>query len=206
MTARSSLRAPAAGSPVIALPPGEIPWASAFRSTWVVSSLDGLRGCGHFDRYQTYLGEHRNTLLGCIAGTWLPIAVAAEHYRACERLRLADDEYARVAKAGSQVRMQWNARVVAELQAAHATPWDAIAQLQRTWRRAVDGGAFCAFKLDEHQARATFVGCELLDIAYFRRAVQFMVHAMCAYKGKNLHVQEVPARDPGSATYLVTWK
>ena len=194
------------GVPVVALPEGEVPWARRFRSTWIVSSLEGLKATGHFDAYQAHLGPHGQEILSCVAGTWLPIAAACDHYQACERLGLSDARYAQLAKVGSKVRSQWNARVIAELKADGATPWTAMTQLERTWRRAADGGAFGAFKLQQTKVRVVYVGCELFDIPYFRRAVRLMVYFMCRYKGRDASVQQQPSRASGSVSYLVDWK
>ena len=85
----------AGGTPIVSLPGPRvtIPWVTQYRSTWIVSGLDGLRYAGYLDRYTELLGPHRDQLLTCVAGIWLPIDVAFTHYDACERLRIPDHVY-----------------------------------------------------------------------------------------------------------------
>jgi hypothetical protein len=196
------------GTPFVPLPGprASIPQVTHFRSTWVVSSLEGIRARGHFERYQAFLGRHRDEILSCIAGVWLPIDVAKEHYQACEQLGISDDEYGAMAMEGSQVRTSWNARIVAETSAPEATPWTAFTFLHRAWSRACDGGAVGAFRLAENRARLECLNCGLFEIPYFRRAVGFMIDLMASRSCKNFKVRQLEQPDNASCFYLAEWR
>jgi hypothetical protein len=92
-----------------------IPPTTRFRSTWIVSSLEGLRERGFFDRYERRLVDHRDAILSAIAGVWVPVNVVRAHYEACEELSIPDTEYALMAKTGSQVRQAWWSRLIGRL-------------------------------------------------------------------------------------------
>jgi hypothetical protein len=95
------------GEPILHLPGSRksIPNTTAFRSTWVVSSLESLRSGGHWDRYLEKLVDHHGEVLSCVAGVWLPIGVARAHYRACDALGLSSEEVTALGQGpGGQVR------------------------------------------------------------------------------------------------------
>lgn len=142
----------------------------------------------------SFLGEHRDEILFCIAGAWLPMKVAREHYRACNRLELSDDEYLAITRTGAEAR------------APGATPWTAFTLTHRGWSRACDGGAVGIYALGEKRARLEFVGCELFDIPYFRRAVRFMIYLMAWRSAEDLRVVEAAESAQASCIYLVSWK
>jgi hypothetical protein len=63
--------------------------ASLVRSTIIVSGLQAFRARGLIEAYQAHLPEHaRASLLGLVAGHWISIGLAVEHYRAADRLGL----------------------------------------------------------------------------------------------------------------------
>ena len=50
-----------------------IPQATEFRSTWLTSSLEGLRQHGHFERYLTLLEGYQDEILTSVAASWIPL-------------------------------------------------------------------------------------------------------------------------------------
>ena len=143
---------------------------TAYRSTWVVSSLDALRAHGHFERYLAALSAHRDEIISCVAGTWLPIAVVSTHYRACDALMLPESEITAMVRGGAaRLRQAWYSRLIAAADSAQEDPWTVLAQLERTWRRTANGGATGVFRLGPKEARIEYVGCELFRIPTIRR-------------------------------------
>jgi hypothetical protein len=195
------------GTPVVPVPEprANIQPANQFRSTWIVSSHDGLRQFGYFNRYQALLGEHREQILTCVAAVWLPLDVARTHYQACEQLRITDAQYLEMANAAGQVRKAWNAVLIAGAERAEATPWTVLATLPRAWARAANGGAVGVYQLAETQARVEYVGCELLEIPYFRRAVRVMIQLLVGHSCDTLLVSELRDRAPATCAYLAQW-
>src|SRR5450432_2967721 len=84
--------------------------ATSFRSTWIVASIESLRNFGQFERYRALLGERSDEVLTCVAGVWLPMAVARSHYRACESLGLSIEEQTAMSQStDNHVRRAWYA-------------------------------------------------------------------------------------------------
>jgi hypothetical protein len=182
-----------------------IPPTTRFRSTWVVSSLEGLRLRGCYDRYERQLTEHRDAILSAIAGVWLPVDVVRAHYEACEKLAIPDTEYLLMLKTGSQVRQAWFSRMIAEAKHPQATPWTALHLMHRGWPRAVEGGAVGVYRLADNRGRIDYVSCSLFEIPYFRRAVRFMIQALVAHNAARATVRDLPERKPHSCSYSVDW-
>jgi hypothetical protein len=182
-----------------------IPPTTRFRSTWIVSSLEGLRERGLFDRYERHLIEHREAILSAIAGVWLPVDVVRAHYEACEQLAIPDPEYLLMAKSGSQVRQAWFSRMIAEAQHPQATPWTALHLMHRGWPRAADGGAVGVSRLADNRGQLDYVNCSLFDIPYFRRAVRFMIQFLVAHNAARARVQDMPERKTHTCSYSIDW-
>jgi hypothetical protein len=205
----SSLHGRADGSeaPIVELPgPREsIPRATQFRSTWIVAGFDGLRQGGYFDRYAELVGAHREQLVDCVAGVWLPMHVVRAHYEACERLYISDRRYQDMIEAAAQVRRAWHAPVIAGAERAEATPWSVLQTFPRIWSRSADGGAVSVDQLAANRARFEYVRCELLEVPYFRRAVRVMNHLLLQRVCEGLVLQELPGPDQDCAAYLAQW-
>jgi hypothetical protein len=182
-----------------------IPPTTRFRSTWVVSSLEGLRARGCFDRYEAQLIEHRDAILSAIAGVWLPVDVVRAHYEACEKLAISDTEYLLMVKTAPQVRQAWFSRMIAEAQHPQATPWTALRLMHRGWPRAADGGAVGVSRLADNRGRIDYVSCSLFEIPYFRRAVRLMIQFLVAHKTASAMVRDLPERKAHTCSYSVDW-
>ena len=118
---------------ILALPDPRtaIPSVTAFRSTWVVSSLESLRLGGYWDRYLEKLVDHRDEVLSCVAGVWLPIDVARAHYRACDALGLSSEDMSALGRGpGGQVRRAWHATLIAAAGKPEISPWDVLPQIE----------------------------------------------------------------------------
>ena len=191
---------------LIALPaPMDLKPTTRFRSTWVVSSLQGLRERGLFDRYERQLIDHHDTILSAIAGVWLPVDAVRAHYEACEKLGIPDAEYVLMAKIGSHVRQAWWSRLIAEAQRSQATPWTALYLMHRGWPRAAEGGAVGLARLADNRGRLDYVSCSLFEIPYFRRAVRFMIQFLVAHNAPAATVRDLPERNAHTCSYLVDW-
>ena len=74
---------------VVALPT-MVPPLSAVRSTLIMASIESLREEGLYDRYHELLPERaRHHVVDAVAGAWVPLAAALDHYAACDGLGLA---------------------------------------------------------------------------------------------------------------------
>lgn len=189
-------------------PRSTIPPATAYRSTWVVSSLDALRFHGHFERYLEALHEHREEILACIAGTWLPMPVVSAHYRACDALRLSEAQVIEMGQGpGVRVRRAWFARFIAagETEGAREDPWTILAQLGRTWLRGANGGAAGVFRTGPKEARIEYVGCELFRIPYYCQAVRVVLLGLVERFGSDATVRMLLDHGADDGVYLLHW-
>lgn len=187
-------------------PPRTIPVATAFRSTWISSSLESLRAAGHFERYRALLREHEDAILSCVAGTWLPLAVARAHYLACEELKLTIDQQLTLRRgAGTQIREAWLATFIATAEQKDSTPWTILPLLHRLWVRGVNGGAVGVFRTGPKEARAEYAGCDLFDIPFFRQAVRSLLIVWLEHACDTLAVTILPQQIANECRYQMRW-
>lgn len=186
-------------------PRSSIPPATAYRSTWVVSSLDALRSHGHFESYLGELREHRGEILSCVAGTWLPMPVVRAHYQACDALALTEEQITEMALGpGARVRRAWYSRLIVAAEKSKGDPWTVLAQLDRTWHRGANGGASAVFRVGPKEARVEYVGCELFRIPYYCQAVRAVLLALVERFGTG-SVRMLYQQTPDEGQYLLRW-
>ena len=185
--------------------PESVRAATEFRSTWVVSSLEGLRAHGHYERYLKLLRGHRDEIVDCVAGAWLPMSVVRSHYEACDALGLRADDVARMARDGGTVRRTWHAHIISAAQRPDANVWYILKQLHKIWLRGANGGAVGVFQLDHTRARVEYIGCELFDIPYFRLAAGASIQFLGERVSQDLRVSQHLGAARASAVYLLEW-
>jgi hypothetical protein len=181
--------------------------AKRFRSTWIISSHQTLRANGLFERYRAALPASVKTeLLEVVAGVWLPMATARAHYEACDRLGLAlDEQLAMGQEVGGLAQGTVLGTLVKTAKGAGVTPWTIMPHFDRLWRRAVDGGVSTVFRVGPKEARATFNGCELLDIAYFRNGLRGVLLRSGALFASKAYIHERPNRRGGEVEFRLQW-
>jgi hypothetical protein len=178
-----------------------------FKSTWIVSSQNALRARGLGQRYLSALPpEHREALELAIVGSWLPIAVAEAHYRACDSLDLGASEQLEmgrdVAKRLERTLLGTAVRVARQ---AGVTVWTPMSQLHRLWDRMFIGGGAAIYKIGPKEARIEFVGCSLAPIAYFRTGLRGVLLGVGSGFTNKLYVAEVPSPSPDSIRLRASW-
>jgi hypothetical protein len=180
--------------------------ATAYRSTWLVSSLQALRERGHFEAYRRLLSAHHDVILSALAGSWLPMDVARAHYDACNGLGLdADEQLAMGQSVGGRAQGTVLSSAVKAARGAGVTPWTIVPQFHRLYLRGVNGGAAAVFKLGPKEARAEFVGCELFDIDYFRHAFRGVLLNVGALFCEKQYIHDMPRRRRGEAIFKLQW-
>jgi len=155
---------------------GQAPLVSRVRSTLLLSSLSGLRSRGLFDRYLALLPrELHEPILGAVAGTWLDVAIAAAHYRACDGLNLSVREQLAM---GENVGDAVNGTVMRTLfhvaRTAGVTPWVVLKHYTKLWDRLFEGGDVEVDKLGPKEALVQMYGLPLFAIPYIRVGVRGM--------------------------------
>jgi hypothetical protein len=171
-----------------------------------VSSLQTLRERGHFESYRRALVSHHDAILSALAGSWLPMAVARAHYDACERLGLDLHEQVAIGEAvGMRSQGTLLSTAAKAARGAGVTPWTIVPQFDRLYRRGANGGAAAVFKLGPKEVRAEFVGCELFDVPYFRRAFRGVLQNVGALFCEKIYIHDVAGRRRGEALYRLQW-
>jgi hypothetical protein len=172
-----------------------------------VSSLESLRSSGHFERYLTALDErHREPILSCVAGAWLPMAVVSAHYRACDTLGISNLEMTAMSRGpGGHVRRAWFTNYITAADRGKETPWSILAQLDRTWHRGANGGACGIFRVGQKQARIEYVGCELFGISYYRQSVRSVLLVLTERFGDAPSARLLPQGATDEGHYLLQW-
>jgi hypothetical protein len=159
---------------VIPLPPrAHVATASHFRGTWLAGSIRALRARGLHEAYFAALPlESADAIRASIAGEWLPVSVAVDHYRAIDGLGLS---YADQVAIGREVALHAQGAAVdvaAKLaRGLGATPWTVFGQLDRIWRRTWIGGAVAVLRAGPKDARVRIVRWPCASVAYCRSAM-----------------------------------
>jgi hypothetical protein len=177
----------------------------AFRSTWIVSSLESLRGSVHWPRYLVALTDHREEVLTCVAGAWCPMPVARSHYAACDALGLCRDEVMALFDGqGNRIRRAWYAPLIALAKGA-SSPWEILACLEGMWLRSCDAGAVVITRRGDREAHIEFVGCELFEIPYFRESVRAVLFALLGHVRADRAVEVLPQKEREHGCFAVQW-
>jgi hypothetical protein len=178
------------------------------RSTVLLGSMAVVREAGRFDEYSARLpAEHREMLLGAIAGSWIPIDAALAHYETCEALNLPVDQQVQNGKAvfdktrgtllGTMLRMARESGI---------SPWNVIPYFQRFWERGYDGGGLTVVRLGPKEARMDIVAFRLCDCRYYRNAVRGLTVGVLELFCTKAYVTERPgSRQASSMSMRMQW-
>jgi hypothetical protein len=189
-------------------PSGDYRQVSRVRSTLLSASLQGVRHMGWEQRYFQALPPHLHDEMRMLTpGVWLPIALAVEHYTACDRMGVSSDE---VKKVGNDVSLRTQKTFVGTLGSvaagAGATPWHVYRHGHRIWARIFDGGDHVGYKVGPKDIDIIVMGCPLLRVAYFRTALGAYYAALAGVLAQSVHWRELPDPRMGDKIGLrVSW-
>ncbi|MGO8996026.1 MAG: hypothetical protein ACLQVI_22165, partial [Polyangiaceae bacterium] len=147
------------------------------------------------DEYLSYLPAHLHDVVAqSVAGVWLPVEVAIEHYSACDKLAFPSSELIVI---GREVHTYAQASVfkmmVKMATGAGATPWTACSQFNRLWDRVWIGGGISVFKLGPKEARLEFAGWQCSRSTYIRHAMRGVVMGMMEMFCTKAYMTDLPA-------------
>ncbi len=191
---------------VLALPTRIVP-VRHLRSTLILASIATLRQGDLFHDYERALpDEHKATLIGAVAATWIPLDAAQAHYAACDSLMLTPEQQvlkgratfdgARGTLLGTAVRMA--------TRGSGFTPWQAFALYQHFWDRGFDGGGVSVARVGPKDANVSVVQCPLLDSPYFRNGFRGLHTALVELFCSKAYITERRAA-AGNLSYRVQW-
>jgi hypothetical protein len=172
-----------------------------------MASIETVRRQGLFVEYERALpAQHKETLLGAIAATWIPIDVALAHYTTCDSLGVSTEQQikngrstfdgARGTLLGTAVRMARGAGV---------TPWTALPLLQRFWDRGFDGGAVSVMRAGPKDAHTSLVHCAVVASPYFRNGLRGLLSALMELSCTKAFVTERRPATASSLSFRVQW-
>jgi hypothetical protein len=191
---------------VILAPPDLVRPMTHARSTILIGSLAAIQA-SHGERYAAALSpKAREVLLHLVAGTWVPVDLALEHYRACETLGLPLDEQLAngretFARAGATIfgTMTRMAREVG------VTPWTLLPHMQRFWDRGYDGGGISVIKTGPKDCRVEATAIPLFRSPYYRVAVRGVVWSVFELFSRKVFVSERKSRSPDAIVLHAQW-
>jgi hypothetical protein len=178
------------------------------RSTLLVASRASLTANGQLDAYERFLRDGARTALrDIIAGTWLPVALAAEHYAACDALGLT---HAQQQEQGRANGMRLTGTLVGTLakvaRTTGATPLTLIEQFPRFWGRIFSGGSLSYEPRGPKDVEIVVKGSPLIDSAHFRYGLGGTSEALFGLVCTRLVVRmRGYVEGAGTATYMVQW-
>jgi hypothetical protein len=178
------------------------------KSTLIQGSIASIKAVGLFERYESSLtGPWRDSVLGALAGTWLPLDVALAHYRACDAMALSAAQAAAVGRGVfDRVGPTFFGTVLRLGKSAGITPWPVLAQIQRFWDRGYDGGAIRVTELGPKDARLDLVACPIANSAFYRSGVSGMVTAVIETFSRKAVVKEPESsREADSMSLRAQW-
>lgn len=184
-------------------------WLTRVRSTLLVAGISTLRREGHYDAYVRALpAAYHTAVLGAVAGVWVPLEVAEEHYRACDSLGLSDEASVRIGRlVGEQLRGTISGAVIRLTKEAGVTPWMVMERFPTFWNRLFDGSGLAGRKLGPKEARLDLVRMPLCASRYFRHAIRgqamFVLDLFCAKS----YMAELSNRrnEAGTYSFRVQW-
>ncbi|HEX3345989.1 MAG TPA: DUF2378 family protein [Polyangiaceae bacterium] len=197
-----------AADPDVVLPlAAHVPPARHARSTLILASIGTVRQKNLFAEYERALPEqHKETLLGAIAATWIPIDAAVAHYRTCDTLALSTEqqvqngrstfEGARGTLLGTAVRMA---------RGAGLSPWTMLPHLQRFWDRGFDGGGISVVRTGPKDAQTNLVQCATVVSPYFRNGLRGLLGALMELSCTKAYVTERRRATETSLSFRVQW-
>ena len=181
---------------------------SAFRSTWLASSLRTLRQRELVEKYRTYLApKYHPTILESVALQWLPIDVAVAHYGAMDRLCLPT---ATAFAMGNEIQSHAQSLVaqvaVRMSREVGVTPWTIFGQVRKLWDRTWRGGDLQVSKMGPKEAEVDIAGWTVASSTYVRHSMRGVLEGIAAPFCTRVYARELPERSGGtSLAFRIAW-
>lgn len=183
------------------------PRVTHIRGTMIVNSRDSLREVGVYERYAELLpASHRDTLLYCLAASWLPIEDAQVHYQTCDQLMLEPTQFARIGEItssrvvgtflGAAVRVVRNAGIDSYL--------PLLKQNDRMYDRLYKGGGVRVYRVGPKDILLENFGQPLVASRYWRNAYLAYMEALANTFARVGYVKLVRPRSNDGLSIAVT--
>jgi len=208
--ARRSGEAAPLGREVIIPHLADVRPCSAIRNVVIQSSLAQLKEEGFYERYLKHIDPQKlEELKATFAPGWTPIALAHEHYQACEDIGLTEEEIARLGQ-----RIGWRLHETTLVHSAKRNPdpsfdlWEAAGALYRVWARTYEGGSCQVVKLGPKDKLVELKGFSLTRYRYYRVAQLHGIGSAYQRFGARLEMLKIVTYNPtgDELTFRFTWR
>jgi hypothetical protein len=138
-----------------------------------------LRTDGLLEAYSEQLAEGaRRELFATTATEWLDVPTVMGHYAALDALKLdSETAFGIGARVGARVHGAFLRTLIQLAGKLGASPWTALAQVDKLWPRSWDGGAIRVATIDDKCALVTVLGTPPCESAFFRSSMSGALHA-----------------------------
>jgi len=185
------------------------PLTTAVRSTTLIMSRRGVKDRGYFDEYKKHISVTSEAALEqTVAGVWVPIAIAADHYRACDALHLSLNEQRELGGlALRRLRDTLMGTMAKSLGSAGiVSMWDVLRRYHTFFAASFNGGGSRVWKVGPKDALLEIAGFPLASIPYLRNAYGGLLHEGARFFVRTAHVTEAPhLRADTSLSFRVAW-
>ena len=187
-------------------PSATMPRCSSVRRTVLLSSLRALRERGHIERY----GGVAPRLVERIAAAvdpWLPVALAEDHYAACDLLDLPEEEILALGAAVAPVQAAGVRVMFSAARAAGASPWTPLRNVPRYWGRMYNGSGVKVVERGPKDALVIIESNSLARFRYWRGALRGVIESLARELAAAAVVREVRRRDAPAdgVSYSIAW-
>lgn len=178
------------------------------RSTLLQSGIGTLRDEGLYEAYVAAAPRTvREEIEQAVAGMWIPIDTAVEHYLACDKLGLSAESGAKLGRSTfDRSKGLLLGAAVGLARGAGVSPLTLAPHLQRFWLRGFDGGGVQAALLGPKEMRLDVIAAPVLKSAYFRAALRGLCTALFELVTRRVYVHIDPKRAADTAISLrIQW-
>lgn len=169
------------------------------RGSLLVSSLQSLRELGLFERYHAHLpAAVHDDVVYALASSWLPCALAMQHYAACEAMALSDEELAAMGKhVAARIMGTFIATLVrgSRTVGAHMRPVVILQNYHRLWDRLLEGGGCRVEMTGMKDATIESSGVPMFRYRYFRIAYAGLIRGAGLLFGRAVYTKVLRASD-----------
>ena len=173
------------------------------------SSIHAIERSGHAERYAQQMdAQVRTQIQTGLASGWAPIALAEEHYRACDAMALSNEQLAAIGQLVG-VRVQETSLVTAAKKNRDAAfdAWSEVGSLHRVWGRLHAGGSVMVAKLGPTDSLLEIRGFTLNRFRYFRQGQLASMSATFSSLGVQVRATKLVFCSPSGdeVQIRVTW-
>jgi hypothetical protein len=185
------------------------PTATHCRTTVLIASLQALKRHKWFDVYKRAIDPQvLDVIETTVAGSWLPLDIAAAHYTTCDSLGISVHETLEI---GGEVIMRLQQTLLGTLvrvarSTGAVTPLTVLTRFNQLHARSWIGSGGRVMELGKKDVRLDVAGLSLVHIPYFRASYRGFLRAGARFFAERAVVTEVPEQaGKDGISFRFTW-